>query len=115
MKPILAPFVSALVATVAQAGATLKDARKEYQEGNYAEAREMYQTLVKNPKTRFAATLGLSKALEIQGEYDKAQQVIESLLKEEPKKSGLFARLAELHHTLGRFEEAEKDAHAALA
>lgn len=97
------------------AGATLKDARKEWLEGNYAEAREMYEDLAKDAKTRHEATLGLSRAWESQGEYDKAEKVVEALLKDMPKDADLLARHAELQHTRGRFEEAEKTASAALA
>lgn len=115
MKHVAAVCVSLLIVTFVHAGATLKQARKEYQEGNYAEAREMYEALVKDAKTRHDATLGLSKVLETKGEYDKAQQVLETLLKTQPNDANLLARVAELHHTRGRFEEAEKLANAAIA
>ncbi len=115
MKHLTAVCILFIVATFAHAGATLPTARKELQEGNYAEAREMYEALAKNAKTRLPATLGLSLALESQGEYDKAQLVIETLLKDEPKNADLLARLAELHHLRGRWEEAEKTAQTALA
>src|ERR1022692_390257 len=112
MKYIAALTLCLAWATCVQAGASLKDARKEWLEGNYAEAREMYETLAKDAETRHAATLGLSRAWESQGEYDKAQNVIEVLIKGEPKDADLLARQAELHHLRGRFEEAEKTAHA---
>lgn len=115
MRHVAAFCTLLLLAIFVQAGATLKEARKEWLEGNYAEAREMYETLVKNAKTRLPATLGLSLAWESQGEYDKAQQVIETLLKDEPKNADLLARQAELHYLRGRLEEAEKVAQAALA
>jgi cellulose synthase operon protein C len=115
MKPLTAVCILLIAVTLAHAGATLKTARKELQEGNYAEAREMYEALAKNAKTRLPATLGLSQALESTGEYEKAQQVIETLLKDEPKNADLLARLAELHHTRGRWPEAEKTAQSALA
>lgn len=104
-----------IVAPNVHAGATLKEARKEWLEGNYAEAREMYEELVKDAKTRHGATLGLSQALESQGEYDKAQKVVEALLVDQAKDADLLARLAELHHLRGRLAEAEKVAKSALA
>jgi tetratricopeptide (TPR) repeat protein len=114
MKHFAALTLCLTWATFVHAGASLKDARKEWLEGNYAEAREMYEALAKNAKTRHAATLGLSLALESQGEYDKAQNVVETLLNELPKDADLLARQAELHHLRGRFEDAEKIAQAAL-
>jgi cellulose synthase operon protein C len=115
MKHIAGLFVCITWATTVHAGGSLEQARKEWLEGNYAEARDMYQMLAKNAKTRQPATLGLSKALESQGEYDKAQKAIEALLIDMPKDADLLARLAELHHTRGRYDEAEKTAQAALA
>ncbi len=109
------PFLTLLAASsFVYAGGTLTDARRELQEGNYAEAREIYEDLAKNAKTRHAATLGLSRALESQGAYDKAQSVIETLLKETPKDVELTARLAEFHYLRGRLDDAEKTAKAAL-
>ena len=70
---------------------TLKEARQEWLQGNYAEASEMFEALVKDAKQRHVATLGLSRALESQGEYDKAQQALEMLLKDTPKNAELIA------------------------
>lgn len=111
----LATFILGLAcATFAHAGATLKEARQEWLEGNYAEARDLYEKLAKDAKTRHAATLGLSRALERQGDYDKAEKVIAALLADMPKDADLLARHAELHHLRGRFDQAEKTAQAAL-
>ncbi len=115
MKHLVAVCVTLLMTPFAHAGATLKDARKELQQGYYAEARATYELLVKDAKTRLPATFGLSKTLQSIGEYDKAQQVVETLLKDEPKNTDLIARVAELHYLHGRWEQAEKTADAALA
>lgn len=114
MKPLAVISAFAILASLAQAGATLKDARKEFLEGYYSEAREMYETLAKDPKTRLPATLGLSRALEATGEYEKAQEVVETLIKADPKNVELLARLAEIHFLRGRWDDAEKTAQAAL-
>jgi tetratricopeptide (TPR) repeat protein len=112
----LATWIACLLgATFVHAGATLKEARQEWLEGNYVEARTMYEALAKDPKTRHAATLGLSRAWESQGEYDKAQKVVEALLAAMPDDADLHARLGELHHLRGRFDEAVKNAEAAVA
>ncbi|MSQ95455.1 MAG: tetratricopeptide repeat protein [Gemmataceae bacterium] len=115
MQHVFASIACLIAVANVDAGATLKEARKEWLEGNYSEAREMYEELVKDAKTRHGATLGLSQAFESQGEYDKAQKIVEALLTNTPKDADLLARLAELHHTRGRFAEAEKAAQSALA
>ncbi|MBI2803609.1 MAG: tetratricopeptide repeat protein [Planctomycetes bacterium] len=115
MRNLIAFLACFTLSTAIQAGSTVKEAHKDWLEGYYAEARETFETLAKNPKTRHAATLGLSRALESQGQYDKAQQVVAGLLKEMPKDADLLARLAELHHLRGRLDEAQKAATAALA
>jgi len=115
MKHLTAFGAILLLTPFLQAGATLKEARKEWLEGNYSEAREMYETLAKDVKTRHAATLGLSEAWQSQGDYEKAQIVVEALLKAMPKDADLHARLSEVHYLRGRLDDAEQNAKAALA
>jgi len=105
-----------LTATAA-AEPTLKDARERWLKGNYAEAQELYEDLakVKEPGPRAAAVVGLSLALESQGEYDKALEVVESAVKGLAKEVALQARRAELLHLRGRWDDAAKAADAALA
>jgi tetratricopeptide (TPR) repeat protein len=93
---------------------TLKEARERWLGGNYGEAREMFETLAKDAKLRPAATVGLSRALESEGEYDKALESIDAALKDNPKDAGLLARQAELLYLRGRWDEAEKAANAAI-
>jgi tetratricopeptide (TPR) repeat protein len=93
---------------------TLKEARERWLRGNYGEARELYETLAKDDKLRSAATVGLSRALESEGEYDKALDVVAAALKDVPKDAALLARQAELLYERGRWDEAEKTANAAL-
>src|SRR5262245_44944703 len=105
---VLAPFALA-------EGPTLKDARQRWLRGNYEEARETYEELAKDAKTRTGAVIGLSKCDQSKGEYDKALEAIETALKEEAKSADLLARQAELLHLRGRWADAEKAAEAALA
>ncbi len=93
---------------------TLQEARQRWLSGNYGEAREMFETLTKEAKLRPAATVGLSRAFESEGEYDKALDVVEAALKEHPKDAGLLARQAELLYLRGRWDEAEKAANVAI-
>ena len=114
MKYVIAICLALTSASFVHAGATLKEARDEWLQGDYAEAREMYESLAKNPKTRHAATLGLSLAWESQGKLDLASKVIDALLKEMPKNADLLARQAELQYTRGRFDQALTLAKSAL-
>jgi tetratricopeptide (TPR) repeat protein len=93
---------------------TLKEARQRWLSGNYGEAREMFETLAKDAKLRPAATIGLSRTLESEGEYDKALEVVAASLQDHPKDAGLLARQAELLYLRGRWDEAEKAANAAI-
>src|ERR1700685_3157796 len=96
MKHLSALIACLTLAAFVHAQPTLKEARSEWLQGNYAEAREMYETLAKDGTP--AATLGLSRALESQGEYDKALNAVDALLKKLPKDADLLARQAELLH-----------------
>jgi tetratricopeptide (TPR) repeat protein len=121
MKRILCAFlllVCAPAAMPAEVPAALKEARQLWLKGNYGEAREQYEALLKDDKLRTAATIGLSRALQSEGEYDKAVAVVASALKDStrvPAYADLLARHAELLHLRGRWDEAEKQAEAALA
>ena len=103
---------SASLATTAEP--TLKEARERWLRGNYGEAREQFEALAKDAKLASAATVGLSRALESEGEYDKALEVVESTLKDRSKDAVLLARLAELQYGRGRWDEAEKTANTAI-
>jgi tetratricopeptide (TPR) repeat protein len=98
----------------ADAAPTLKEARERWLTGNYGEASEMYETLAKDAKVRSPATVGLSRALESVGEYDKALEAVTAALKDEPKNAALLARQAEMLYERGRWDEAEKSANAAI-
>jgi tetratricopeptide (TPR) repeat protein len=107
-------FVLVFLPSAVAAPPTLKEARQRWLRGNYGEARDMFETLTKDAKLRPTATVGLSRALESEGEYDKALQVVEAARKDHPKDAGLLARQAELLYQRGRWDEAEKAANAAI-
>jgi tetratricopeptide (TPR) repeat protein len=96
-------------------GPTLKDARLRWLKGNYEEARELYEALAKDAKTKAAATVGISLTHQSQGDYDKALAVVEAALKDSTKDGPLLARRAELLYLRGRWDDADKAAEAALA
>jgi tetratricopeptide (TPR) repeat protein len=103
------------LAAAATSAADLKDARLRWLKGNYEEAQADYEELLKNARLRSPASVGLSKALASQGEYDKALAVVNKALAALPKDADLLARKAELLHLRGRWDEADKAADAALA
>src|SRR5581483_12343793 len=78
--------------------ASLEEARLRWLKGNYEEAQEEYEKLAKDDKLLAPATVGLSRALQSQGEYDKALAVVEAALKSKPKDADLLARQAEVLH-----------------
>jgi len=104
----------ALPSLVPAAPPTLKEARQRWLHGNYEEARALYEELAKDAKTRVPATVGLSRALESKGEYDKALEAIDTALKDNAKDADLNARRAELLYLRGRWEDTEKAAEEAL-
>ncbi len=114
MKHLVAVSLALLLVPAALAGGSLKDARKQWLRGNYAEARDIYADLVKAGKDGPAVIIGLSKSHQSEGEYDKAMRVVDAALKQQPKSPELLARRAELLYLFGRWNEAEKTAAAAI-
>jgi len=94
--------------------ATLQDARQRYLHGNYEEARELYEPLAKEPAQKVPGTIGLSRTLQSQGQYDRALEVVEAALKGLETSADLLARRAELLYLRGRWSEAEQSAATAL-
>jgi tetratricopeptide (TPR) repeat protein len=100
------------------AASTLKEARTHWLRGHYEEAIEGFQELAKEGKegkTRAAACIGISRAQESLGEYDKALAALEPGLKEDPKNADLLARQAELYFLRGKWDDADKSVKASLA
>ena len=94
---------------------TPAEARERWLRGNYEEARADYGALAKDPKTRVAAAIGLSRVLQSQGEHDQALAAVETALAETPKDANLLARKADLLYFRGRWDDAFKTAEAAIA
>ncbi len=113
MKPFTGLFLLVLLAQVGSA-ASLKEARTRWLRGNYEEALEQYEKLLKDKKLIVPASIGLSRVLQSQGQYDKALTVLAEALNQEPKQPDLLARQAELLHLRGRWDEATKAVEAAL-
>jgi cellulose synthase operon protein C len=115
MSNLVTAIVVLLVNFVGWAdGSSLKEARERWLKGNYAEAKSLYEQLAKDPASRVPATIGLSKALQSQGEYDKALEAVDAVLKSGPQVD-LLARRAELLYLRGDIVRAAKDAEQAIA
>jgi tetratricopeptide (TPR) repeat protein len=93
---------------------TLAEARQRLLRGNYAEARELYTQLARQAPNRARAAVGLGRAWQSEGEYDKAQQVLDAALKDSPSNADLLAARAELLYFRGRWDEALKSAAQAI-
>lgn len=87
------------------------EARQRLLKGNYAEARAAYAKLADgDPNLKPAAAVGTSRAFRAEGEYDKALAALA-----EPDHPDVRAERADLLFTLGKWEEAAKEADAVLA
>ncbi|MEI7686102.1 MAG: tetratricopeptide repeat protein, partial [Planctomycetota bacterium] len=85
-------FLLAVLLLVPQAAQAqnLASAKLAMQKGNYAEAEEIYADLAKLPQNAGLVALGLSQALEAQGQYDEALAALDPGLKAEPDSPDLL-------------------------
>src|SRR5436309_10634276 len=90
--------VLAVIVSARAAEPTLKEARQRWLRGNYEEAHAHYEALLKEPKNKSAAAVGLSQVRQSLGEYEKALSVVDTALKDDGKNADLHARRAELLH-----------------
>src|SRR6516225_3786276 len=84
MRNLLSLILVLCLVQGARGGSSLGEARKRLLKGNYAEAQQLYERLLKEPKRAVAAAVGLNKALQSQGEYDAALKVLDEALRERP-------------------------------
>lgn len=95
-------------------------ARVLWQTGKYAEAREAYDALVKDPKIaadpKLRARLFLDRAdcLSSQGETDRALVEIKELAETAKTDADLWAKLGELQFSRGLWEDARRSAAASV-
>lgn len=91
-------------------GPSLANARQRWLRGNYAEARDQFDALAKDAKTRSAAVVGVSRTWQSEGDYDKALSVVDAALADSAKDAALLARRAELLYLRGKWKDAEATA-----
>jgi tetratricopeptide (TPR) repeat protein len=94
----------------------LAEARQRLLRGNLDEALAQYQELAKDEKLRVPATIGIARTLEAQGEYAKAREAVQNLLKEEAfaANADLLSVNAELLYLSGQWEPALQAAESAI-
>ena len=95
------------------AGAEYPALKQRLQRGNYAEALVGYEELAESEKAvaAFAGQAACHRAL---GDTTKAFDALDAGLKASPDNPDLLARRADLFYTLGRWDDATKDAEAAI-
>jgi tetratricopeptide (TPR) repeat protein len=93
----------------------LTEARARLQHGNYAEARETYEALLKDPKLAPRAAVGLAECFRAEGDNAEALAALEDALKATPDDPDLRAHRADLLFSLGQWDDAKKDADAVLS
>lgn len=89
--------------------------REHLQKGRYAEARDAFTALLNDEEHAVAAAIGLSRALDAEGDWKRAQEVTEQAIEAHPKSAALAARLGEIHLRRSRYSEAMAQAQAAIA
>jgi tetratricopeptide (TPR) repeat protein len=93
----------------------LAEARARRLKGNTDEARAAYAKAAADPKLRAAATVGLAKCQRDVGEYAAALKTLADAATADPKAAALLAEQSDLLYFLGRWDEADAAAKAALA
>jgi tetratricopeptide (TPR) repeat protein len=93
----------------------LAEAKQRLQRGNYGEARDGFEALLKDAKHGPAAAIGLARAWRAEGENSKALAALEDALKAHADHPDLRAWRADLFYSLGQWDEATKDSDAVIA
>jgi tetratricopeptide (TPR) repeat protein len=91
------------------------DARQRLQRGNLAEARAAFESLARDPKHAVIAAVGLAEVARAEGEYTRALAILDDAIHAAPGQPEILARRADLLYSLGRWDDASKDAEAAIA
>ncbi len=94
----------------------LAEARKRRLAGNFEEARAAYaEAAKKDAKLAPLAAVGTAATYRQVGDFDKALETLSAALKDHDGNPDLLAARADLLFSLGKWDDAEKDADAALA
>lgn len=88
--------------------------KQRLQRGNYAEALAGYEELAKGEMPPLAAFVGQAACHRALGENVKALDILDAGLKSLPENPDLLAQRADLFYSLGKWDDATKDAEAAI-
>lgn len=115
MRVLVVSFILvAPTAALAQTKTEFPALRQRLERGNYAEARAGYEDLTRAEKPAAAAFIGLAACNRAEGLYPEALEVLDRGLKAIPDDPDLLAQRADLHFFLGQWDEASRDAEAAI-
>src|SRR5262245_57932644 len=89
------------------------EARQRWLRGNFDEARDQYEKLLGDEKTRIAAAIGIARTWLGEGNHDKALAALNEALRKDDKSPDLLAARAEVFYQTGKWGEATKDIEAA--
>lgn len=92
----------------------LAEARQRWLRGNYEEARAAYEKLLDDDKTRAPAAIGLARAWLSEGNRDNALAALDEAVAKDKANPDLLAARAEVLFLAGKWDEASKDAEAAI-
>lgn len=94
----------------------LAEPRQRLLKGNYDEARAGFEALAKaSPELAPACAIGIGRSHREVGDSEKALEILADALKAASQHPDLLAERADLLYDLGRWDDAEKDADAAIA
>jgi tetratricopeptide (TPR) repeat protein len=111
----VAPFHSAGVQPPEKKADPFAEPHKRLQRGNYAEARAGFEALAKDAKLAPRAAVGIAAAWRAEGEAGQALAVLDDAIKAAPDDPEPLAHRADLLYSLGKWDDALKDAEAVLA
>ena len=92
----------------------LAEARSRWLNGNYAEARELYEAKAKEEKLHNAATIGIARTHISEGNHVKALEALDAALKKSADDADLLAARADVLYQTGRWDDALEAAENAL-
>ena len=92
----------------------LAEARQRWLKGNLAESRDLYAEKAMDDKLAVPAAIGIARAWLSEGEHGKARETLDAALKKHEDNAELIAWRAEIAYQNGRWDEAQRDAEAAI-
>lgn len=119
LRILLAVFCATVANPSRACADTLSEARGLWQTGKYAEAEEAFSKARSELKPddlagHARAALGIAGCASSQGEIERALEILQTALKQDPTNADLLASRGEIEFQRGRWAEAEAEIKAAL-